>query len=85
MCATRLEGGVAPARAQVSGETIVDELVARDPRTARVFLRRRMACVGCPIARFETVEAVCAIYRQPLDAVLAELREAARADTDRGA
>lgn len=60
----------------VTPDTNVDELLGRFPATARVFIRRRMACVGCEIARFETVADVCRIYRQPLDVILAELRQA---------
>ena len=54
----------------------VEELIDRYPSTARVFVSRRMACVGCEVARFETVADVCEIYRQPLDAMLRELRAA---------
>ena len=61
---------------RITGETNVDELVTRLPGTARAFLRRRMGCVGCPLARFETVAEVCDVYRQPLDAMLADLRRA---------
>ncbi len=40
----------------------VAEVVAGCPAAARVFLDRRMACVGCPFARFETVADVAAVY-----------------------
>ncbi len=63
---------------QTNSETNVDdEVVSRYPAAARVFVRRRMACVGCQVARFETVAEACRVYRQPLDTVLAELRQAA--------
>lgn len=57
--------------------TIVEEVIDRYPGTTRVFLRRRMQCVGCPIAPFETVSEVCRIYQQQLEDVLAELNAAA--------
>ena len=38
------------------------ELFAARPETARVFLARRMACVGCPVAPFHTVADACAEY-----------------------
>lgn len=59
---------------EITATTNVDALVTRFPRVALVFVRRRMACVDCPVARFETVADVCQIYRQPLDMVLADLR-----------
>ncbi len=65
---------------QISSEMNVDEVVSRYPAAARVFVRRRMACVGCQVARFETVAEACRAYRQPLGAVLAELRQATGQD-----
>ena len=65
---------------QIGPETSVDEVVGRFPTTALVFVRRRMLCVGCEVARFETVAGACRIYRQPLGDVLAELRRAAGQD-----
>ena len=59
---------------QVESESSVDEVISRFPRTASAFIQRRMHCVGCPLARFETLADVCAIYSLPLDSLLAELR-----------
>ncbi len=67
-----LNGGYA-----ITGETNLDELVSRYPRTAGVFIRRRMQCVGCEVARFETLEGASRIYGMPLEDLLAELRRAA--------
>jgi hybrid cluster-associated redox disulfide protein len=41
---------------------IVADALEADPRRARVFLDHGLACVGCPMSRFETVEQVAAIY-----------------------
>ena len=41
-----------------------------------VFLRRRMACPGCALAPFETLEEVARVYRVPLETFLRELKEA---------
>ena len=60
----------------ITGETTVEEIVDRFPLTANVFVRRGMHCVGCPIARFETLTEVCQIYRQGLDGILADLNAA---------
>ena len=48
------------------------------PEAARVFLRHRTACVGCPIAPFHTVLDTCAEYRLDEAAFRAALREAIR-------
>ncbi len=58
----------------IDGDTTVDGVLIRDPRTAAVFVRRRMQCVGCEMARFETIANVCSVYTQPLAEVLSELR-----------
>jgi hybrid cluster-associated redox disulfide protein len=47
------------------------------PATARVFIGRRMHCVGCEVSRFETLDGAAQIYRQALDPLLADLRDAA--------
>lgn len=59
---------------RIAAETNADELLTHWPRATSVFLRRRMACPGCPLARFETVAEICAIYHQPLQSFLVELR-----------
>lgn len=38
-------------------------LLATHPRAARVLLRHRMICVGCAMARFETVHDAAKVYR----------------------
>ncbi|NJO82146.1 MAG: DUF1858 domain-containing protein [Blastochloris sp.] len=54
----------------------VAELLANWPATIAVFLRRRMACVGCVMARFETLHEAAASYHIPTDELRAEIRAA---------
>ena len=65
-------------RQLIDAALTVEEVIERWPAAARVFVTRRMHCVGCDVARFETLADACRVYGQPLDAVLAELRAAAR-------
>ncbi|MBP7242564.1 DUF1858 domain-containing protein [Amaricoccus sp.] len=58
------------------------ELFRAWPAAAEPFLRRRMACVGCPIAPFHTVVDACLEYRLDESAFRAELRAAAKGETD---
>jgi hybrid cluster-associated redox disulfide protein len=51
----------------------VAEVLECWPETIPVFFRYRMACVGCPIAPFETLAEVVAIYRVDLTQFLNEL------------
>lgn len=46
------------------------------PHLTRVFLDRRMACPGCPMARFEVVADAADAYRIPREEWLAALRRA---------
>jgi hybrid cluster-associated redox disulfide protein len=55
---------------------LVADVLSRWPQTAPVFLRRRLACVGCSLARFEQVADVAAIYDLDLAAFLQELQQA---------
>ena len=56
-----------------SADLTVAEVLEQCPSTAAVFLKHRMACVGCPMASFETLGASSRVYRVPLDAFLKEL------------
>jgi hybrid cluster-associated redox disulfide protein len=47
---------------KLMADLTVAEVMDRWPQTIPVFFRYRMACVGCPIARFETLADVVAIY-----------------------
>jgi hybrid cluster-associated redox disulfide protein len=60
----------------ITPDTNVDELVSLYPSTIRVFIQHRMLCVGCEVARFETLAEACEIYHRPLEPLLADLRSA---------
>ena len=45
----------------ISDQTI-EEILSEQPAAARVFLRRRMACVGCGMSRFDTLGEAARIY-----------------------
>lgn len=48
------------------------------PETASVFLSRRLACFGCPIAPFHTVKDTCSEYNLDEAAFREQLRTAVR-------
>ncbi len=58
----------------ISADANVDLLLDRYPSIVPVFLERRMHCVGCAMARFETLADVCRIYQKPIEPLLAEMR-----------
>ncbi|NJN97385.1 MAG: DUF1858 domain-containing protein [Anaerolineales bacterium] len=60
---------------QLEASLTVEDLLAYWPQTIPVFIRHRMACVGCAMAPFETLAEVAAIYKLDLDSFLRELEQ----------
>jgi len=48
-------------------------LLKKWPELISVFIRHRMACVGCSLSRFETVSDAVVVYNIPYDAFHQEL------------
>lgn len=57
-----------------TADHIVSEVVRRWPQTVRVFLRRRMACVGCSVAPYVTIAEAARSYACHVDTLVAELQ-----------
>lgn len=64
---------------RISMDWTVETLLRRHPATARVFVRRRMACVGCSMARFDTIAESAANYGVEAQELRAELERVAAA------
>ena len=60
---------------QFTANLTVAEVMEHWPQTIPAFFRHRMACVGCPIASFETLADVAAIYNLDLNRFLNELEQ----------
>jgi hybrid cluster-associated redox disulfide protein len=56
-------------------DTAVDEAINQHPEVADLFVRHRMICVGCAIARFHTVRDVAVMYQLDPDTLLHELQQ----------
>ncbi len=54
-------------------ELTVAELLKRWNQAAAVFVRFRMACVGCPMSAFETIETAATNYHIPPESLSAEI------------
>ncbi len=63
-------------RPSITGATTVDELMSAHKATIRVFIRHRMMCIGCPVARIHDLAEACREHGVPLDGFLAEVSEA---------
>lgn len=67
----------------VTARSGIADLLARCPRAMQVFIRRRMACVGCTMAPFEDVGVAAANYGLPPAQLVAELAECVAEGDDR--
>jgi hybrid cluster-associated redox disulfide protein len=55
---------------------IVADLLTCFPEAVPVFIRHRMACAGCLMAPFETIEGAAGVYGLELNSFLDELQQA---------
>ncbi len=46
-----------------TGDLTIEALLTTHPKAIRVLMRHRMICVGCVMARFETVHDAASVYR----------------------
>lgn len=60
----------------ITADTNLEDLLSRHPEVTWVFVRRRMLCFSCDLAKFESIGDACRIYGQPTNALLAELSAA---------
>jgi hybrid cluster-associated redox disulfide protein len=63
------------AKDQDPAHWTVETLLANRPEAAEVLFRHGMACVGCVMARFETVAEAARVYQVDLRSLLKEMRE----------
>jgi hybrid cluster-associated redox disulfide protein len=56
---------------------LVDDVMNEWPATIRVFLDRKMLCVGCPMGRFHTVADACREHGLECAPFLADLQSLA--------
>jgi hybrid cluster-associated redox disulfide protein len=57
-------------------EALISELLERWPATAVIFQKHNMACVGCVVAPFYSIEEAISIYGLDREQFLAELAQA---------
>lgn len=60
--------------ADLSADMLVADVMRRWPSSIKVFLSRRMACPGCPMAPFMTVRQAALSYSLQPEDLLAALR-----------
>lgn len=71
-------------RALPAADDMIAAVLDRWPATVAVFLHRRMACPGCTMAPFMTVDEAADSYGIPIADLLADLRAAAQGNAPQG-
>lgn len=59
-----------------TADIAVADIMYRWPKTIRLFMNRRMNCIGCPMAPFHTPDIACEEHGIPLNEFLVDLAEA---------
>lgn len=54
-------------------DTIIGDILDKDPGTAPYFLEIGMHCLGCPSSRGETIAEACMVHGTNVEALLAKL------------
>lgn len=67
-----------PTTARPTPDMCIEAVLGRWPALLHLFIRWRMACPGCPMARFETLEEAASAYRLDREAFFRAIQEAAR-------
>ena len=65
-----------PIKTEQIAEMIISDVLERWPETAVIFHKYNMACVGCVVAPFYSIEAAISIYRLDRDQFLQDLAAA---------
>ena len=64
---------------------LVSDVLRANPATAAVFIDRRMGCVGCTFAPFETIAEVARVYGiEPIELANSLTNVCVRARTSKG-
>ena len=60
---------------EITKDTIIGDILDRDPGTAQFFFEIGMHCLGCPASRGETIEAACMVHGTDADGLVAKITE----------
>lgn len=60
----------------IDPKAAVSDVLNRHPSTIRVFIDHGMACIGCVIAPYHTIEEACAEYNLAVEKFMHEMTDA---------
>ena len=56
-------------------DTLIGEIIEKDPEKVNVLIEAGMHCIGCPAAQMETIEEACEVHGIDVEDVLKELNK----------
>ena len=60
---------------EITGETVIGDILDFDPETAEVFMDCGMHCIDCPISRMESIEEACEVHGVDPDELIENLKD----------
>lgn len=59
----------------ITKDKTISQVLEENPKTADVFMKHGMGCLGCAVASGETVEEAASVHGIDIDILLKELNE----------
>lgn len=59
----------------ITKNSIIGDVLDKNPETAELFFSIGMHCLGCPASRGETIEEACMVHGADVDALVDSLNE----------
>ncbi len=59
----------------ITKQSIIGDILDKEPETAQFFFAIGMHCLGCPASRGESVEQACAVHGTDADALVEEINK----------
>jgi hybrid cluster-associated redox disulfide protein len=69
------EGNLTMGRPTLNPDMTVADLLREWPETIPIFIKHRMACVGCSVSAFETIRGAAGVYQLPFESFVEEIQE----------
>ena len=61
---------------EITKNSIIGDVLDKNPNTAEIFFSIGMHCLGCPASRGETIEEACAVHGANVDELITALNNA---------
>lgn len=63
------------SKGKIAGKMTFSQVISKYPETSSIFFKHGMSCIGCPVARSETIEQGCLAHGLDPDKIVLELNK----------